>query len=75
MTIVCSQEEEDSNQMFLTQTPSCSSMEVESEGNSDSFLGLLTGDFSSPCVSLRENGQQYSDISDMDDDFTDLQLR
>ena len=62
-------EEDDSNGLFLTQTPSVTSQNEDKVGE----FGILGDplDFTSPCVSLVSSRQdQYSDISE--DEFVDI---
>ena len=69
-------EEDDSNELFLTQTPRQSSFgEVRSSGSerNSGLFGLPNEDFSSPCCSLvnriRADKPVYEDISDDDQAF------
>ena len=69
---MCSLEEEDNGDLFLTQVPSQKSCDnlIQSSGGTDGnegkFLGVVADDFASPCKSLvRDN--DYSDISEEDE--------
>ena len=72
---ICSLEEDDCSQLFITQESKegggNENMEVDDEF--DLFLGVKSDDFASPMASIVESrkieGAQYSDISE--DDFED----
>ena len=67
-------EDEDVSELFITQESSKINQEIDekNEESDDNFLGLLTDDFQSPCVSLVncDNKPHYSDISDDENDFS-----
>ena len=69
---VYSLEDEDCNDLFITQqSPSDKSDKISGEMSANKVLNDPM-DFQSPCVSLVGNSQIYSDISD--DEFVDIPL-
>ena len=71
---VFSLEEEEGNDLFVTQQPRevvySVSNHQEKDESEGSFLGLDVSDFASPCVSLVKPNEamEYSDISDAEPD-------
>ena len=73
------EEEEDYNNLFITQESSQSGGSVNQQvganiSGNDNFLGLKQSDFMSPCSSLVQQEFNYSDISD-DEVFENIQLQ
>ena len=66
-------EEDDASGLFITQESSRINDEIgeNHDESGDNFLGVMTDDFQSPCVSLvtGENTAHYSDISEDEQDF------
>ena len=65
-------EDDEGNDMFITQTPSTSdgnTQELNNQSGGELFLGIEVDDFQSPCSSLVSKSMKqpiYSDISDDD---------
>ena len=66
------EDDEEYNNLFITQTPKenvngSEGSEIVKSNENDSFLGVNVTDFTSPCLSLTTKplqSAQYSDISD-----------
>ena len=69
------EEDEDVSELFITQTPRINEekSEISDESSSCGILGVNGFDFSTPCSSVindtTSKSSQYSDISDVEDDF------
>ena len=68
------EEDEDFANIFITQEPSNdgSKNNSVSDGKSDEFLGLDPMDFTSPCSSLINGVPHYSDISNDENQYSDV---
>ena len=74
-TMFSLEEDENVSELFITQTPRINEekSEITDESSSCGILGVDGFDFSMPCSSLindtTSKSSQYSDISDVEDDF------